>query len=100
MKNRSKLWMGAAVLLLSGVFMGSFLQKAETKLKVIKAGLDEKGNLVCVNKSQIFLFKKINGENKIVFHYHDALSKEAIVSKSFPDAETLETYWDQLVRNW
>ena len=46
------------------------------------------------------LFKKLNGEKKIIFHYHDALSKEAIVSKSFPDSETLETYWDQLIRNW
>ena len=26
------------------------------------------------------------------------LSKEAIVSKAFPDAETLETHWDQLIR--
>jgi hypothetical protein len=83
-----------------GFFMGSFLEKSETKLNVIMAGVDEKGNSVCVNKSQVFLFKKLNGENRIIFHYHDALSKEAIVSKAFPDAETLETYWDQLVKNW
>jgi len=100
MSNRTKLWLGAFLLLTSGIFMGSFLQKAETKLNVIKAGLDDKGNLVCVNKSQVFLFKKLNGENKIVFHYHDALSKEAMVTKSFPDAKTLDTYWDQLLRNW
>ena len=80
--------------------MGSFLEKPETKLNVILAGVDGKGNSVCVNKSQVYLFKRLSGENKIIFHYHDALSKEAIVSKSFQDEETLETYWDQLIRNW
>jgi len=100
MRIKRKLLLGGIAILLSGIFMGSFLQKAETKLNVIKAGVDNQGNLVCVNKAQVFLFKKINGENKIVFHYHDALSKEAVVTKSFPDEKTLETYWDQLLRNW
>jgi hypothetical protein len=100
MKFNKKFKLISLLVFVSGILMGSFLEKSETKLNVIMAGVDEKGNSVCVNKSQVFLFKKMNGENKIIFHYHDALSKEAIVSKSFPDAETLETYWDQLVRNW
>jgi len=100
MNLNKKLLLTFLIIFVSGVFMGSFLEKSETKLKVIMAGADEKGNSDCVNKSQVFLFKKLNGENKIIFHYHDALSKEAIVSKAFPDSETLETYWDQLVRNW
>lgn len=100
MNLNNKLICTFLVIFISGMFTGSFLEKPETKLKVIMAGVDEKGNSVCVNKNQVFLFKKLNGENRIIFHYHDALSKEAIVSKSFPDAETLETYWDQLVRNW
>jgi len=100
MNLNNKLFCTFMIIFISGLFMGSFLEKSETKLNVIMAGVDEKGNSVCVNKSQVFLFKKLNGENRIIFHYHDALSKEAIVSKSFPDAETLETYWDQLVRNW
>jgi len=100
MNLNKKLLLTFLIIFVSGVFMGSFLEKSETKLKVIMAGVDEKGNSVCVNKSQVFLFKKLNGENKIIFHYHDALSREAIVSKAFPDSETLETYWDQLVRNW
>ncbi len=99
--NRSrKLVLSATVIFCAGFFMGSFLEKSETKLKVLMAGTDEKGNEVCVNKSQVFLFKKMNAENKIVFHYHDAVSKEAIVSKAFRDSEEMETYWDQLIRNW
>ncbi len=100
MNIRIKLLASALMILGIGIFMGSFLEKAETKMGIIKAGFDEKGNQVCVNKSQVYLFKKINGENKIVFHYHDALSKEAIVTKSFADPESLEVYWDQLLRNW
>ena len=100
MKIGKKFWLFIIFTFGTGVFMGSFLEKSETKLKVIMAGVDDKGNAVCVNKSQVFLFKKINRENKIIFHYHDALSKEAIVSKVFPDEEDLERYWDQLVRNW
>tara|TARA_B100002019_G_scaffold30526_1_gene24489 strand:- start:1525 stop:1827 length:303 start_codon:yes stop_codon:yes gene_type:complete len=100
MNFNNKLLFALFIIFAGGVFMGSFLEKSETKLNVIMAGVDEKGNTVCVNKNQVYLFKKLNGENKIIFHYHDALSKEAIVSKAFPDAETLETYWDQLIRNW
>ena len=100
MKINRNLLVPSLLIFVVGFLMGSFLEKSETKLNVIMAGVDEKGNSVCVNKSQVFLFKKLNGENRIIFHYHDALSKEAIVSKAFPDAETLETYWDQLVKNW
>ena len=100
MKFKIKLLFSFLFIFTTGIFMGSFLEKPETKLKVIMAGVDEKGNSVCVNKDQVFLFKKLNGENKILFYYHDALSKEAIVSKSFTNAESLETYWDQLIKNW
>ena len=100
MNFKSQYFVALFLFFVTGFLTGSFLEKPETKLKVILAGVDEKGNSVCVNKSQVYLFKKLNSENRIIFHYHDALSKEAIVSKSFPDAETLETYWDQLIRNW
>jgi hypothetical protein len=85
MKKKS-LCLGAIILLAAGFLAGSFLEKSEAKLKIIKA--------------QVYLFKKVNPENKIIFHYHDALSKEAIVTKSFPNSETLEIYWDQLLRSW
>ena len=98
MKKKS-LYLGAIILLAAGFLAGSFLEKSEAKLKIIKAGVDDKGNMVCINKAQVYLFKKVNPENKIIFHYHDAL-KEAIVTKSFPNSETLEIYWDQLLRSW
>ena len=99
MKKKS-LCLGAVILLAAGFLAGSFLEKSEAKLKIIKAGVDDKGNMVCINKAQVYLFKKVNPQNKIIFHYHDALSKEAIVTKSFPNSETLEIYWDQLLRSW
>jgi len=100
MMKKKSLCLGAIILLAAGFLAGSFLEKSEAKLKIIKAGVDDKGNMVCINKAQVYLFKKINPENKIIFHYHDALSKEAIVTKSFPNSETLEIYWDQLLRSW
>jgi len=50
MKLKNNLLAGALLVFLAGIFMGSFLEKPETKLKVIMAGVDEKGNSVCVNK--------------------------------------------------
>jgi len=47
MNLNKKLLLTFLIIFVSGVFMGSFLEKSETKLKVIMAGVDEKGNSVC-----------------------------------------------------
>ena len=57
----------------------------------------KKENPVCVNKSQVYLFKKNQAENKIIFYYHDAKSSDASITKSFPDSESLDSYWDELL---
>ena len=89
------------LLIFAGVLLsGAFLEKTEAKLKVIKAGVDEKGHPVCVNKSQVYLFKKNEVEKTIVFFYHDPSSQEAMVKKSFSDVEKLNKYWDDLLKNW
>jgi len=99
MKNKKKLF-GIIVLLTASFLMGSFFNQSEAKLKVIKAGVDEKGNQVCINKSQVYLFKKNQAENKILFYFHDAQSENAMVAKSFPDLESLDKYWEILIRDW
>ena len=50
-------------------FHGALINKSEASLSVIKAGVDEKGNPLCVNKSQVYLFKKDQAGNKIIFYY-------------------------------
>jgi|TARA_B100001287_G_C22543698_1_gene463370 hypothetical protein len=99
MKNKKKLF-GIIVLITASFLMGSFFNQSEAKLKVIKAGVDEKGNQVCINKSQVYLFKKNQAENKILFYFHDAQSENAMVAKSFPDLESLDKYWEILIRDW
>ena len=99
MKNKKKLF-GVIVLITASFLMGSFFNQSEAKLKVIKAGVDEKGNQVCINKSQVYLFKKNQAENKILFYFHDAQSENAMVAKSFPDLESLDKYWEILIRDW
>jgi len=99
MKTNKKLF-GIIVLIAASLLMGSFFNQSEAKLKVIKAGVDEKGNQVCVNKSQVYLFKKNQAENKILFYFHDAQSDSAVVAKSFPDLESLDKYWEILIRDW
>ena len=94
-----KLLFALFIIFTGGVFMGSFLEKPETKLNVIMAGVDEKGNSVCVNKNQVYLFKKLNGENKIIFHYHDVSVKRQLF-QGISGCRNIETYWDQLIRNW
>jgi hypothetical protein len=76
------------------------INKSEASLSVIKAGVDDKGHPLCVTKSQVYLFKKDQATNKIIFYYHDAKSPDASVTKSFPDAESLDTYWEELLRKW
>jgi hypothetical protein len=91
---------GLGLLVIGSLSMGAFFNKSEATLGVIKAGADEKGNPICVNKAQVYLFKKNQAENKIVFHYHDSQSSDASIVKSFPDEESLDKYWVELLNNW
>ena len=91
---------GLALLVIGSFSMGAFFNKSEATLGVIKAGADEKGNPICVNKDQVYLFKKNQAENKIIFHYHDSQSPNASVVKSFSDEESLDKYWVDLLNNW
>ena len=100
MSKNNKVLLGVIVMLSASFFMGALMNKSEASLSVIKAGVDEKGHPVCVNKSQVYLFKKDQAENKIIFYYHDAKSPEASVTKSFPDEESLDSYWEELLRKW
>jgi len=65
MKKNKKL-IGIIMLVMTSFLMGSFFNQSEAKLKVIKAGVDDKGNQVCINKSQVFYLKKIR--QKIRFY--------------------------------
>ena len=67
MKGKNNLRIGLGILMLAFFLMGSLFQRSETELAVIKAGMDQDGNPVCINKSQVFLSKKILSQNKIVF---------------------------------
>ena len=100
MKKNKKALLGIIVVLSASLFMGALLKKSEASLSVIKAGVDENGHPLCVNKSQVYLFKKDQAENKIIFYYHDAKSTDASVTKSFPDSESLDSYWEELLRKW
>ena len=99
MKINKKLF-GVTMLIMAAFLMGAFFNQSEAKLKVIKAGVDEKGNQICINKSQVYLFKKNQAENKIIFYFHDAESDSAMVAKSFPDIESMDKYWNVLIRDW
>ena len=100
MSKNNKVLLGIIVVLSASFFMGALMNKSEASLSVIKAGVDEKGHPVCVNKSQVYLFKKDQAENKIIFYYHAAQSPEASVTKSLPDDESLDSYWEELLRKW
>ena len=100
MCKNNKVLMGIVVLLSASFFMGALINKSEASLSVIKAGVDDKGNPICVNKDQVYLFKKDQATNKIIFLDHDAKSSDASVTKSFPDAESMDSYWEELLRKW
>ena len=51
----NKKLMGVIVLATASFLMGAFFNQSEAKLKVIKAGVDEKGNQVCINLSLIHI---------------------------------------------
>jgi len=100
MKGKNNLRIGLGILVLAFFLTGSLFQRSETELSVIKAGIDQDGNPVCINKSQVYLFKKILSQNKIVFLYHDPVDEKATITKSFTDRETLDRYWELLVKEW
>ena len=100
MNKSNKLFMGIIIILSASLFMGALGSKSEASLNVIKAGVDENGNPLCVNKSQVYLFKKDQSKNKIIFYYHDAKSSDASIIKSFADSESLDGYWEELLRKW
>ena len=100
MTKSNRTLIGIILMLSAALFVGAIWDKTEAKLKVIKAGVDEKGHPICVNKSQVYLFKKNEVEKTIVFFYHDPSSPEAMVKKTFSDVEKLSKYWDDLLKNW
>ena len=100
MKKNKKVLAGVVVVLLSSLLMGALIKKSEASLRVIKAGVDDRGNPLCVNKSQVYLFKKDQAENKIIFYYHNPEDPKASVVKSFSDEKSLDSYWEELLRKW
>tara|TARA_B100001248_G_scaffold246818_1_gene217733 strand:+ start:54 stop:356 length:303 start_codon:yes stop_codon:yes gene_type:complete len=100
MNKTKRVLIGFGMLALTSFFMGAIFQKSEANLSVIKAGVDTDGNPVCINKSQVYLFKKLQSKNKIEFLYHDPIDEKASVTKSFSDAQALDKYWDDLLKNW
>ena len=100
MNKNKKLLIGFGLCLMTSFLMGAIFQKSEATLAVIKAGVDQDGNPVCINKSQVYLFKKLQAQNKIEFLYHDPIDEKASVVKSFADSISLDKYWDSLIKNW
>ena len=79
MKINKKL-LGVTILIMAAFLMGAFFNQSEAKLKVIKAGVDEKGNQICINKSQVYLFKKNQSENKIIFYFNNTISSSNLMN--------------------
>ena len=100
MNKNKKLVIGFVLVLTASFLMGAIFQKSEADLAVIKAGVDPDGNPICINKSQVYLFKQLKAKNKIVFFYHDPVDPKASVVKSFSDSEEVEKYWETLLKNW
>tara|TARA_B100001093_G_scaffold385945_1_gene371814 strand:+ start:1108 stop:1410 length:303 start_codon:yes stop_codon:yes gene_type:complete len=100
MKEKKNISVGLGILLFAFFLMGSLFQKSEAGLAVIKAGVDQDGNPVCINKSNVYMFKKIQSQNKIIFLYHDPIDDEASITKTFSDPESLDNYWKSLVEKW
>jgi hypothetical protein len=100
MKRNNRVVIGLFCVLAASLLMGAIFEKSEAKLRIIKAGVDENGHPVCINKSQVYLFKKDQAQNKIEFFYHDAQDPKASVTKSFSSSESLDGYWDELLKNW
>ena len=100
MNKNKKVITGILIFALTCLFMGAIFQNSEAELAVIKAGVDADGNPVCINKSQVYLFKKLQAQNKIEFLYHDPIDQKASVTKSFSGSEALDKYWESLLKNW
>ena len=100
MTKSNRTLIGIILMLSAALFVGAIWDKTEAKLKVIKAGVDEKGHPICVNKSQVYLFKKNEAEKTITFFYHDPVSDDASVTKTFGETDNLNKYWDELLKSW
>jgi len=100
MNKNKRLFLGLSFFLMAFLGMGAIFQKSEATLSVIKAGIDQDGNPVCVNKSQVYLFKKLQSQNKIEFLYHDPMDEKASVIKSFADSVSMNKYWESLIKSW
>ena len=100
MNKNKRLFFGLSFFLMAFLGMGAIFQKSEATLSVIKAGVDQDGNPVCVNKAQVYLFKKLQSQNKIEFLYHDPMDEKASVIKSFADSISMDKYWNSLIKNW
>ena len=67
MVKSNKVLLGIIVMLSTSLFMGALINKSEASLSVIKAGVDDKGNPLCVTKSQVYLFKRIKRPIRLFF---------------------------------
>ena len=102
MTKTNRVLIGIILLLSGALFTGAIWDKTEAKLKVIKAGVDEQGRAICVNKAQVYLFKKNEGLKTITFFFHDPSDANgyAEVKKSFSSAENLNKFWNELLKGW
>ena len=101
--TKTQLILTFAALALAGFFgSGAFREKPEAALPVIKAGTDDRGNLVCVNKSQVYLLSRDASGRRILFHFHDPGARDgfSIVKKVFSSREAMDEYWEILVKQW
>ncbi|MFP6901137.1 MAG: hypothetical protein VCA36_09340 [Opitutales bacterium] len=92
----------ALVALIGFLGSGAFRAKSEAAMPVIQAGVDKSGNQTCVNKSQVYLFSKDVPGKRILFNFHDPSARDgfSVVSKTFSSKETLEEYWEILLKEW
>ena len=101
--TKTQLILTFAALVLVGFFSsGAFREKSEATLPVIKAGVDDRGNPICINKSQIYMFTKDDSDRRILFHFHDSGARDgfSIVKKVFATNKEMNEYWEVLVKQW
>ena len=70
MNKNKKLVIGFVLVLTASFLMGAIFQKSEADLALSRRCRSD-GNPICINKSQVYLFKQLKAKNKIVFFYHD-----------------------------
>ena len=76
MNKNKKVITGILIFALTCLFMGAIFQKSEAELAVIKAGVDADGNPVCINKSQVYLFKNFRYRIRLSFYIMTQLIKK------------------------